>query len=180
MFSWLKFSLLLHPVFGVATLHYGSGQPRSVLGETVDFCSYLLSLIFILCCSSNSLSTGHAFVPLCSAHIILCDSPYCIFWQWQKEFSLGSAFPWHKISPGLNARGGDGRGWREVWEEWLLLKPDNLPLLCPCWAPTLEDECLVFSNTHSSLGSLFADLEYIPPSGKTGFSRVKWIIYLAN
>lgn len=53
------------------------------------------------------------------------------------------------LSPSLNAEGGNGklhgRGCREVWGEWLLPKTDNLSLLCPCWAQTLKDGCLVFS-----------------------------------
>ena len=46
-------------------------------------------------------------------------------------------------------------------------KPDNLALLCPCWAPTLQFERLVLVNTHSCKGFYFLQtLNIFPPQGK--------------
>lgn len=149
------------------------------------FCSYLLSLIFIQWCSSHALSTGYAFCYpcVCPHHAVWFSLLYTLVVTRGILSRICIPTAWDISMP--KCWGGDRnirwRGRMGRMREWLSPKPGNLALLCPCWAPALEDKCLVFSNTHSGMGLSFCrPWIFRPPQGETGFSRVKWIIYLAN
>lgn len=156
------------PCFGVATSSLWPLSNLSCTGRTLaaweDSCCYLLPLLLHVWYFSSLLSSGPAFCSLSvlSASCIAWFSPY--FGSNKENFFQGSAFPWHEISPGLNAGGGDReirwKGWREVWGEWLLPKPDNLSLLCPCWTKFWRRAVLCLVSLPVLRDSLFADLEY--------------------